>query len=189
MQLPIYPSHIEVPATDEAGRQEAFLFTNLFKQPNAMTTHEALWVLMAPNWWTPLVAGIACAVHAVTDGECDAFHFDRAPSPRQAKWPDIHGYFVIRRSAVWIMVALFAGVPTALACILMFPWFHDGNYYATRQLIDGNVYAKGWASEPSGTSTARWSFDYRTRCYFAAAGIIILATVIFGTMNNVSLQR
>ena len=159
------------------------------QQTEGMTTHEALWVLMAPNWWTPLVACIACAVHALTDGECDAFHFDRAPSPRQAKWPDIHGYFVIRRSAVWIIVALCAGVPTAVGCILLFPWLHDGAYYGTRKLIVGNVYAKGWASEPSGTGTAKWSFDYRTRCYFAVAGIIILATVIFATLNNPTLAR
>jgi hypothetical protein len=154
-----------------------------------MTTHDALWVLMAPNWWTPLVAGIVCAFHALTDGECDAFHFDRPPSPRQEKWPDIHGYFVWRRSCLWVLVALFAGIPTALACMLMFPFLHDGNYYFTRKMIGGNVYAKGWASEPSNTSTAKWSFSYRTRCYLAFVGVLILGTVIFGTLNYIHLAR
>ena len=106
MRIPFHGSHIKVPSTNAIGEQANVLFLCLRQQQTeGMTTHDALWVLMAQNWWTPLVAGIACAVHAVTDGECDAFHFDRAPSPRQAKWPDIHGYFVIRRSAVWIMVA------------------------------------------------------------------------------------
>lgn len=154
-----------------------------------MTTHDALWWLMAPNWWSVLVCAIVCGVHAVTDGECDAFHFDRQPSERQKGWPDIHTYFVSRRSCLWILVALCAGVPTAIGCMLMFPYFHDGNYYWTRKMIGGNVYAKGWASDPSGTGTAKWSFDYRTRCYFAAFGLVLLATVLFGTLNHVSLQR
>lgn len=154
-----------------------------------MSTHDAIWFLLSPHWWEPLVCGVVCMAHAATDGECDAFHFDRPISPRQTGWPDIHGYFVIRRSAVWIIVAMCAGVPTALGCILLFPFLHDGSYYATRKLIDGNVYAKGWASEPSGTGTAKWSFDYRTRCYLAAVGLIILATVIFGTLNNPTLAR
>lgn len=154
-----------------------------------MTTHEALWFLMAPNWSAPLLCGIACALYSVLDGEVDARHFDRPPSTRQDAWPDIHPTFTMRRSCLWIVVAFYAGVPTALACILMFPYLHDGNYYLNRKLIDPTKYTEGWASEPSKTSTAKWNFDYKTRCWFAAIGIIILATVIFGTLNNVCLQR
>lgn len=154
-----------------------------------MTTHEALWFLMAPNWALPFLCGTACGLHAVCDGEVDARHFDRPPSQRQERWPDIHRVFTMRRSCLWIVVAFAAGLPTALACILMFPYLHDGSYYNNRKLLDGNVYAKGWASEPSGTGTAKWSFDYRTRCYLAAVGLIILATVIFGTLNNPTLAR
>lgn len=154
-----------------------------------MTTHEALWVLMAPNWWTPLVCAIACTVHALTDGECDAFHFDRAPSPRQAKWPDIHGYFVIRRSALWVIVAVCAGIPTAVGCILLFPFLHDGVYYSRRNDLNGNVYARRWSEEPSSTSTARWNFSYSERCWFAAIGTIILCVVVFGTANHLSWMR
>ena len=159
------------------------------QQTEGMTTHEGLWVLMAPNFWTPLVAGIACAVHAVTDGECDAFHFDRAPSPRQAKWPDIHGYFVTRRSAVWVMVALFAGIPTAVACVLMFPLLHNGAYYSRRNDLAGSLYARRWSEEPSATSTARWNFSYSERCWYVVIGIIILVVVIFGTANHVHWMR
>lgn len=154
-----------------------------------MTTHDALWVLMAPGWWQPLVCGLVCGVHAVTDGECDAFHFDRAPSQRQTHWPDIHWFFVIRRSALWMIVALFSGVPTAIGCMLMFSFLHDGSYYQTRNMLEPRIYQDGWSSEPSGSSTARWDFDYATRCYLAAAGIIILATVIFGTINNACMVR
>lgn len=154
-----------------------------------MTTHDALWFLLSPHWWEPLVCALIFAAHAVTDGECDAFHFDRAPSPRQANWPDIHGYFVIRRSALWIIVALFAGIPTAVGCILLFPFLHEGAYYSRRNDLNGNVYARRWSEEPSGTSTARWNFSYSERCWFAAIGTIILCAVVFGTANHVSWMR
>lgn len=154
-----------------------------------MTTHDALWWLMAPNWWSVLVCSIVCGVHAVTDGECDAFHFDRQPSERQKGWPDIHTYFVTRRSCLWILVALFAGVPTAIGCMLMFPFFHEGAYYSRRNDLNGNVYARRWSEEPSSTSTSRWNFSYTERCWFAAIGIIILCVVLFGTANHVYWMR
>lgn len=88
-----------------------------------------------------------------------------------------HPLFVAIRSCVLIPLWIIAGWKVALCLGVMFPFFHDGQYYRFRNKIDPTLYRKKWFSQ-STTSTA-FSTKYFTPvvrtslCILAFAGLIL----------------
>jgi hypothetical protein len=68
---------------------------------------------------------------------------------------------------------------TILAGILLFPFFHNGAYYAGRKKID-NSYPNGWWSQPSTGSTAKINYSLKSRVLLAVAG---LAVIVYGLVR------
>lgn len=101
-----------------------------------------------------------------------------------AFWFDIHRLFVGERICVFLImcsgiclekVEIFTLLP---ACVLSFPFYHDGFYYIGRHYTDVEEY--NFASE-SKSSTAVLEFNFPMRCLLKiiSVSIIVLYIIIY----------
>lgn len=64
-----------------------------------------------------------------------------------------------------------------LSLLLMFPYFHDGQYYCTRNDLNSTIYPKRWR-DSSTTSQAIFEFNYTKRVILSITSILILLTTL-----------
>ena len=122
-----------------------------------------------------LLYTLAWVLYSVVEGVREAYYFDNFPRPTKF---NIHIIFMIQRT---IVLAVFCDVfhwVFALVYALMFPFFHDGAYYITRNILNKAVYQKGFWDEPSKSSTATFDFKLWERTVMLVSGIILIFVII-----------
>jgi hypothetical protein len=89
---------------------------------------------------------------------------------------EIHIVFNIIRSFLWIPIIFLSGWLTAGCCVLLFPFFHDGNYYRVRNKQNSAAYKNKWWSNPHPTSKAITDVIMYTwvRTLLAVIGLVLL---------------
>lgn len=129
---------------------------------------------------------------SIYEGKREAFYFSYKMKAglqlQQVFKLDEHGMFTVTRTFV-AAIALIASYNGILNCVLIllalalcFPFFHDGQYYVTRQKLD-NIYKKGWFDQ-STTSTAqtdKLKLFYPTSriiCFILSLGLITYEIII-----------
>lgn len=97
---------------------------------------------------------------------------------------DIHVWFTLLRAIVALQLNLFVFlstrdmrivITTGLSFIMIFPFFHDGMYYVTRELLKKGTYPKTWLdSSWRDQTSALFSFDSKERIALLLVGACIL---------------
>jgi hypothetical protein len=93
---------------------------------------------------------------------------------------DIHVFLTLIRIFIYLPMFVSLMFPNNIfyfgAVISMFPFFHDGQYYYTRHLLDGAY--TGWKDE-SNTTSAKSSLSYKER---VIALVISVCLIILGVI-------
>lgn len=87
---------------------------------------------------------------------------------------DIGEVFTLLRIATYftIMGLTKSALIFCLPAALMFPFIHDGTYYACRNLFDRQMYRDRFFSNPSKHSMARMTLPFSERLIFFLIGLI-----------------
>jgi len=118
---------------------------------------------------------------ALAAGVIEAFYFNKNQRKIKVKGKDIHFWFTLGRVIAALPIALtIASIVGPLESflfgaimVLVFPFFHDGAYYTTRNLLNKKVYPLSWFDQSKKT-TAKFSFNIVIRTIF-----LIIAFLIF----------
>jgi len=121
-------------------------------------------------------------VYSSLFGYCDAYYWYGANVGKyclkEFKFKDLHPHFFWMRSIVgsvtafgmanvnflnWFLITIFLG--------MIFPFFHNGFYYLTRNKIDSSVYQLGFR-DMSKTSIANVNFTFPIRTSLMILGIV-----------------
>jgi hypothetical protein len=122
-------------------------------------------------------------------GYCDAYYWYSANVGKYClkdfKFKDLHPQFFWMRTIVGSIFAysISNGVLTNLIlntiCLgMIFPFFHNGFYYKTRNKIDKSIYTLGF-KDMSKTSIANVNFTFHIRTIFLILGIIGYSIIYF----------
>jgi hypothetical protein len=108
---------------------------------------------------------IGWIIYSLVEGIREGYYFDS--NPKLPKY-NIHALFSIHRLIV-LMIA-WQHWTVSVSFIFIFPFFHDGAYYFTRNILNKNIYKKGFWDSPSPTSTALLDFTLTERIFLLIAG-------------------
>lgn len=120
---------------------------------------------------------------ALLEGTRDGFFYAyRMNSAKQDKY-NMHWLFTFQRLVIMILIAWiysrsFSLLDTGVfvfSLILLFSFFHNGQYYWTRNFLDKSIYPKKWFSN-STTSESMLEFSVVARVFLAFVGIIGIIT-------------
>ncbi len=121
--------------------------------------------------------------YACICGHLEAIYYDAVQ--KEVKIPELHDVYVMQRIMPFLSIAGLsfyvsggASVLFSFSLILIFSFFHDNQYYATRNNLDSSIYHKRWMDE-STTSTAIFEFSFFTRTALALIGILMLMFFIY----------
>jgi hypothetical protein len=114
-------------------------------------------------------------------GVVEAFYFSKKRRKVLIRGLDIHVWFTLFRALIAIPLCLivFKNVGIwesglmAVIFYLVFPFFHDGFYYTTRELLRTGTYPKYWFDQ-STTTSAKNSYNF-----FVRTIMLIIAMLIF----------
>ena len=151
------------------------------------------WIIQT-NIITILIATWAIFSFQVGFREARYYYCKNEPHPSLKK--DEHGLFTIHRIMVfiphliafilirhdlihqsWWMLVIEGCLFTA-ACILVFPFFHDGSYYTERNNLDPDVYSKRWMDFNDSTAIFDFTFMQRTVMFIMGVGGYVVATIL-----------
>jgi hypothetical protein len=124
-------------------------------------------------------------VYSSLFGICDAYYWYSANvgkyCAKDFKFKDLHPHYFWMRSIVGSVFAVimsggfyFKWFPITICIGMIFPFFHNGFYYKTRNEIDPTKYELGFR-DMSTTSIAKVNFTFGLRTILMIGGIIGLA--------------
>lgn len=103
---------------------------------------------------TLILTNIIWVGYSLTEGIREGFYWNYENKSKRVCDFDINPIFNLQRFLVLLIMAGFLIYTLgyfslfSLACmILMFPFFHNGSYYYTRNKLDNNFYPKRWTDE------------------------------------------
>lgn len=85
-----------------------------------------------------------------------------------------HIEFAVQRGIVLFIIGYSSNWIYAIGLALIFPFFHDGIYYLTRNKLNNTIYLKGFLDNPSNISTAVMDFNLITRSLMFIIGLVII---------------
>lgn len=124
-----------------------------------------------------IVITLLWTIFAVLEGTREAHYYDAAVKMDKLH-SNIHWMYLVQRSIVLFVIGITmctAVLPISLA--LIFPYIHDGSYYAQRNDLNKDVYRKRFKAE-STTSTAFFEFTYKERIVLSITGIFLFILYI-----------
>ena len=127
---------------------------------------------------TSIVILLVWGIYSIMEGMREGYYYD-AFMRSDKRYPNIHWIYFLQRGIFLFVIGISmdsAILPISLAFI--FPFIHDGAYYAQRNDLDVRFYPKRFKDDSS-TSTAFFEFSYMERVAFALAGCIFFVGYIF----------
>lgn len=127
-------------------------------------------------------------IEALSFGKQDAFLYHNRMHSSNPDKENIHYLFSIDRFVIlalgtwvhWLYHSWLSTGVFSLSLLFLFSYFHNGNYYRVRNLLDNKVYPKGWF-DTSTTSEATFEFNVVSRTFLAITGAIgIWASITIG---------
>lgn len=121
------------------------------------------------------------------EGCRDAFFYHNRMHSTKSDNYNIHWLFTWERAVVlgllcWLHAISYSALNTGVfgfSLILMFSFFHNGEYYKVRNYLDKKVYLKGWW-DSSTTSESFLEFNAVSRTFMAIVGVLgIVASFTF----------
>lgn len=125
---------------------------------------------------TNIICILAWMAYAVLEGHREAwYYYYRVNVPLSFfKEENLHTLFTLQRTIVWMLIAILSmSWSIAVGLILIFPFWHDNQYYTQRNNIDSSTYPKRWR-DSSTTSTAKIELNFKTRTVLFVIGIAFL---------------
>lgn len=122
-------------------------------------------------------------------GYCDAWYWYSANvgkySIKDFKFKDLHPHYFVMRSIVGSLFSLlifqnnfFEWLGGVICLGMVFPFFHNGFYYLTRNKIDPTKYPKGFY-DMSSTSISKINFTFIARLILAILGLLGIGLIYF----------
>ena len=113
-------------------------------------------------------------------GIVEAFFFHKKKRKVKVFGRDIHEHFTLIRGfasfPLFFVIYVQAGVLEAMLMevlfVLVFPFFHDGFYYTTRELLRKGTYPSYWIDQ-STTTSAKFSFSFTIRVILLIAALLM----------------
>jgi len=127
---------------------------------------------------TSIVILLLWIVYSILEGIREGYYYDAAVRANK-QYPNIHWIYFLQRGIFLFVIGITmetAIFPLSLAFI--FPYIHDGAYYAQRNDIDVKNYPKRFKADSS-TSTAFFELAYPERVAIAATGLLFFIGYIF----------
>lgn len=121
------------------------------------------------------------------EGSRDGFFYHNRMNSTKPDNHNIHWLFSLERGIVlgllcWLHAISNSALNTTIfgfSLILIFSFFHNGQYYKVRNYLDNKVYPKGWF-DSSIASESRLEFNAVSRTFMAIVGLIgVAATFTF----------
>jgi len=117
---------------------------------------------------------------SISCGIAEAFYFSKKKSYVELMNINIHYWFTLIRSIfaapmvliIFFKVGFLESLIFSTIMMLIFPFFHDGSYYTTRELIKKGTYKKTWFDQ-SKTTDALLSFNTFWRIVFIIIALLI----------------
>ena len=122
------------------------------------------------------------AVYASIQGYKQALYYHLNVRLTDEITTNLHGLYFGEAVFVGLLISvltcsfLLAGT-TLLGLGLIFPFFHDGYYYATRNKLDSSIYFKKWKA--FGDGNAKMDFTWNQRLAMFIVGIVLLAATCY----------
>jgi hypothetical protein len=145
-----------------------------------------IWILLAKY----LVILTCFVIYAQIEGFREAaYYFNRIQASHPDK-KDLHKLFSIQRLLVVVIgcvglmgmkievMPMLSMVILGISMALIFPFVHDGRYYATRNDLDKTTYIKRWKDQPSPSSTSLMDKSNIASTYSARLRLMIVGIVM-----------
>ncbi len=129
---------------------------------------------------TLILTNIIWVGYSLTEGIREGFYWNYENKNKRVCDFDINPIFNLQRFLVLLVTggllvftlgyfSLFS-----LACmILMFPFFHNGTYYYTRNKLDSNFYPKRWTDESKTFPPFSALTSYKRRTFAMSVGLLL----------------
>lgn len=134
-----------------------------------------------------IVLLILWIIASLCEGKRDGFFYNYRTNSTNTDNHNLHWLFVLERFLIlsmicWIHILSNSTLNTGVfvfSLILIFSWFHNGQYYRTRNMLDKKIYPKGWW-DTSTTSESVLEFNATSRTFMVMVGIVgIMASFTF----------
>lgn len=127
---------------------------------------------------TSIVILLVWCVYCIMEGMREGYYYD-ATMRADRLYSNIHWIYFLQRGIFLFVIGITMNtVIFPISLVFIFPFIHDGSYYAQRNDIDVRFYPKRFKAD-STTSTAFFEFSYMERVAFALTGCIFFIGYIF----------
>jgi hypothetical protein len=135
------------------------------------------------------ISFISWIVFSVYCGYVEAlyFHYRSLNAEKDPQHFDVHVTFNIQRVAALIPIFFSSyflpSIVLIFSCMLVFPFFHDGQYYTTRNSRNSMIYIKRW--KDYGNGSAWLDFTWKQRLLMLVLGLLFFSvSLILHTMYD-----
>lgn len=131
----------------------------------------------------PIIGLFLFIWYSLVQGYKQAYYYHN----RHLTTENLHGYYFAEALIYGLLISIILGYKEYLLIFvdlisygLIFPYFHDGMYYVTRNNLDNNIYKMRWYSETN-TSEAKMNIKYDLRSAMFIIGLVLY--ISFNILN------
>lgn len=128
---------------------------------------------------TLLLTNILWITYSLTEGVSEGFYWHCENRSKSVCEFNVNRIFNLQRLSVLILAGGFLAYAIGshslfciLGMVLIFPFFHNGTYYYTRNKLDSNFYPKRWTDESVTFPTFSILTTYKKRTIAMSIGIL-----------------
>lgn len=128
---------------------------------------------------TLLIANLIWIGYSLTEGMVEGFYWHYENKSKKVCDFNINPIFGLQRVLIVALTSIiltqtigYFSLLNIASMILMFPFFHNGTYYYTRNKLDKSVYKSRWSDESKTIPSISPLFSYRNRTIGMVLGIL-----------------